>query len=59
MIHLNADGSILRDGKMYNSELPHIFFVKCPKETILPIFKVTAKLLGREGSQIKELNLIL
>lgn len=39
MIDLNIDQGILRDGKMYCSELPHIFFIKCPKEQFCPFSK--------------------
>lgn len=37
---------------MYYSEPPHIFFIKCPKETILPVFKIKAKYLG--GKNLEE-----
>lgn len=50
MIHLNTDQGILRDGKMYYSEPPCILFIKCPKETILPVFKNKTKYVqGKKG----------
>lgn len=33
---------------MFYSELSQIFFIKYPKEKILPVFKIKAKILGGE-----------